>query len=151
LEEQKPTIEKAIDEQKLEILNHKLLVENQDQDRIEQLLETSKQWQVNVPLIDALLYMLGHVKNLKEIIRNKKTLEELEVITLSKECSAILQKKLPQKLNDLGSFTIPCIIGSVTIKDVLADLGASINVMPYSMFKKLGMGTPRPTKMTIQQ
>src|SRR5262249_16054392 len=63
---------------------------------------------------------------------------------------AILQNKLPKKLKDLGCFTIPCTIGSLTINDALADLGASINVMLYSMFKKLEMGTPRPTGMFIQ-
>src|SRR5262249_27074268 len=114
------------------------------------MLETFKQLQANVPLIDALLYMPNHIKDLGKVVCNKRKLEEFEIITLSEKCSAILQNKLPKKLKDPGSFTIPCTIGSLTINDALANLGASINVMPYSMFKKLEMGAPRPTKMSIQ-
>ncbi|KAK5838672.1 hypothetical protein PVK06_007407 [Gossypium arboreum] len=69
---------------------------------------------------------------------------------LNEECSAILQNKLPTKLNDPGSFTIPCLIGSLNIEKALADLSASINLMPYKMFKQLGLGEPKPTRMSIQ-
>src|SRR5262249_54079958 len=81
---------------------------------------------------------------------NKRKLEELKLVTLSEECSAILQRKLPPKLKDPGCFTIPCTLGSLSIDKALADLGANINVMPYSMFKKLGLGEPKPTRLTIQ-
>ncbi|KAA3465595.1 protein NYNRIN-like [Gossypium australe] len=64
--------------------------------------------------------------------------------------TAILQNKLPTKLKDPGSFTIPCLIGSLNIKKALADLSASINLMPYKMFKQLGLGEPKPTRMNIQ-
>src|SRR5262249_54848586 len=94
--------------------------------------------------------MPKYVKYLKEIMSNKRKLEDLARITLSEECLAILQNKLPQKLKDPGSFTIPCTIGSLSIDRALADLGAGINLMPYSMFKRLGLGEPRPTRMSIQ-
>ncbi|NAW23511.1 hypothetical protein FGF82_23575, partial [Salmonella sp. gx-f9] len=69
---------------------------------------------------------------------------------LNAVCSAILQNKLANKLKDPGSFTIPCLIVSLNVKNVLADLGASINVMPYKMFKQLGLGKPKQTRMSIQ-
>src|SRR5262249_51113307 len=98
---------------------------------------------------DALLYLPNHIKNLEDILRNKRKLDEVDVVALSEESSAILQHKLPLKLKDPGSFTIPCTICSLTIEDALADLGASINVMPYKKFKKLEIGELRPTKMSI--
>ena len=61
-------------------------------------------------------------------------------MALSEECSTILQSKLPEKLKDPGSFTIPFSFGSLIVEKALADLGASINLMPYKMFKKLGLG-----------
>src|SRR5262249_32146968 len=122
---------------------------HQEREKIEHLIDTLKQIKVNVPLIDALLHMPNHVKNLEDILRNKRKLDEADVVTLSEESSAILQHKLPPKLEDPGSFTIPCNIGSLTIEDALADLGASINVLPYKKFKKLGIGELKPTQMAI--
>ncbi|XP_070014679.1 uncharacterized protein [Nicotiana sylvestris] len=54
------------------------------------------------------------------------------------------------KLEDPGAFTIPCTIGSAEFAKALCDLGASINLMPYSVFKTLGIGQPRPTSMRLQ-
>ena len=94
--------------------------------------------------------MPRYAKFLKEILTNKKKLKEHERINLNEECSAILQNKLPQKLKDPGSFTIPCIIGDCSFDKVLCDLGASINLMPFSIFRKLGLGEPKPTTITLQ-
>ncbi|GKC59319.1 reverse transcriptase domain-containing protein [Tanacetum coccineum] len=58
-------------------------------------------------------------------------------------CKTVLQNELPLKEKDLRSFVIPCIIGNTTVSNALADLGASISVMPFSMFKHLGLGNPR--------
>ena len=63
---------------------------------------------------------------------------------------ALVLNKLPQKKIDPRSFTIPCSIGDSPIRNALADLGASINLMPASMFKRLGLGKTSPTKMSIQ-
>ena len=75
---------------------------------------------------------------------------DFETITLTEECSAILKRKLPQKLKDPGSFTIPCTIGNAIFERALCDLGASINLMPLSIFKHLGLGEARPTTVTLQ-
>ena len=69
---------------------------------------------------------------------------------LSGECSAILQKILPQKLKDPGSFTLPCTIGDSFFYKVLCDLGASINLMPLSVYKKLGLGEMKQTTISLQ-
>src|SRR5262249_15210347 len=148
-EKQPLTTEREIEENKLEKLDPELKAQNQEQEEIKHLIDTLKQIKVNVPLIDALLHMPNHVKNLEDILRNKRKLDEADVVTLSEESSAILQHKLPPKLEDPGNFTIPCTIGSLTIEDALADLGASINVMPYKKFKKLGIGELKPTQMAI--
>ncbi|KAG8491021.1 hypothetical protein CXB51_014153 [Gossypium anomalum] len=87
---------------------------------------------------------------LKELLANKQKLDEASHVELNAVCSAILQNKLPNKLKDLRSFTIPCLIGSLDVNNALADLGVSINVMPYKMFKQLGLGKPKQTRMSIQ-
>ncbi|KAK5840268.1 hypothetical protein PVK06_009159 [Gossypium arboreum] len=94
--------------------------------------------------------MPNAVKFLKELLTNKRKLDEASYVGLNAVCSALLQNKLANKLKDLGSFTIPCLIGSLDVNNALADLGASINVMPYKMFKQLGLRKPKQTRMSIQ-
>ncbi|KAK5843247.1 hypothetical protein PVK06_005697 [Gossypium arboreum] len=94
--------------------------------------------------------MPTYAKFLKELLTNKRKFEDLATVELNKECSTILQNKLPTKLKDPGSFTIPCLIGSLNVKKALADLGASVNLMAYKIFKQLGLGEPKPTRMSIQ-
>ncbi|KAD5507914.1 hypothetical protein E3N88_15617 [Mikania micrantha] len=113
-------------------------------------LELFKQLHINLPFVEALAQMPKYAKFLKDILTNKKKLEELSHVILSEECSAILQNKLPQKMNDPRSFTIPCLIGSLSVSNALADLGASINLMPYAVFEKLGVEELKPTRMSIQ-
>ncbi|KAK5771687.1 hypothetical protein PVK06_047924 [Gossypium arboreum] len=94
--------------------------------------------------------MPTYAKFLKELLTNKRKFEDLSTVGLNEECSAILQNKLPTKLKDPRSFTIPCLIGSLNVQKELVDLGASINLIPYKMFKQLGLGEPKPTRMSIQ-
>ncbi|XP_062112540.1 uncharacterized protein LOC133823710 [Humulus lupulus] len=86
---------------------------------------------------------------MKEILSKKKKLEDYEIVALTEEYSAILQKKLPPKLKDLGSFAIPCSIGDSVMTKTLCDLGASVNLIPLSIFWKLKLGEARPT-MSLQ-
>lgn len=81
---------------------------------------------------------------------NKRKLNDLETVTLDEECSAVLQNKLPPKLRDSRSFSIPCDIGSNTFDKVLCDLGSSINLMPYSPAKKLGIRSIKPTTVSLK-
>ncbi|CAL1379245.1 unnamed protein product [Linum trigynum] len=70
-------------------------------------------------------------------------------MTLGEECSAFLLDRFPKKRSNLGSFTIPLDIGDHHIDNVLADLGASVNVMPYKLFKKLEVGELKTSKLSI--
>ncbi|XP_062075671.1 uncharacterized protein LOC133779773 [Humulus lupulus] len=79
-----------------------------------------------------------------------RRLGEFETVALTEGCSAILKSKIPPKLKDPGSFTIPCSIGGRDVGRALCDLGASINLMPMSIFKKLGIGEARPATVTLQ-
>lgn len=94
--------------------------------------------------------MPKYAKFLKDLLSNKKKLEDLSMVILSEECSEILQNKLPTKRTDLGSFTIPCLIGNFSVSNALTDLGTSVNLMPYAVFTKLGLGEPTLTQMSIQ-
>ncbi|GKD48214.1 DNA-directed DNA polymerase [Tanacetum coccineum] len=69
---------------------------------------------------------------------------------MNERCSAVLLNKLPSKEKDPWSFTIPCDIGQLHINNALADLGASISLMPYTMYKKLGLGEPKATRMNLE-
>ncbi|XP_035834251.1 uncharacterized protein LOC118482724 [Helianthus annuus] len=94
--------------------------------------------------------MPKYSKFMRDILTHKRKIETLQLVNLSEECSAVLLNKLPQKKIDPGSFTIPCSIGRSPVHNALADLGASINLMPASMFDRLGLGKTSPTKMSIQ-
>ena len=87
---------------------------------------------------------------MKDVLSKKRKLGDYETVAMSEECSAILQKKLPPKLKDLGSFITPCAIGNAVFERALCDLGASINLMSWSIFKKLKLGEARPTTVTLQ-
>ena len=84
--------------------------------------------------------MPSYVKFMKEILVNDRKSSDYETVALSEECSAILQKKFPPKLKDLGNFTFPCTIGNSIFERALYDWGASINLMSLSIFKKLSLG-----------
>ncbi|XP_024029937.1 uncharacterized protein LOC112094091 [Morus notabilis] len=103
-------------------------------------LEIFKKIHINIPFVDALEQMPNYVKFMNDVMAKKRRLEDFETVKLTEECSAILQRKLPQKLKDPGSFTIPCTIGDSHFEKALCDLGASINLMPLSVFRKLGLG-----------
>ena len=88
-------------------------------------MDVFKKLHINIPFIDALEQMPSYVKFMKDILSRN----------LTEECSAILQRKLPHKLKDPGNFTIPCKIGNSIFERALFDLGASINLMPLSIFR----------------
>ena len=113
-------------------------------------MDVFKKLHINIPFTDALEQMPSNVKFMKDILSQKRRLADFETVNLIEECSAILQRKLLQKLKDPGSFTILCTIGNAIFERALCDLGASINLMPLSIFKRLGLGEARPTTVTLQ-
>ncbi|GKD74096.1 DNA-directed DNA polymerase [Tanacetum coccineum] len=94
--------------------------------------------------------MPKYAKFLKGLLSNKTMLEEAYTVTLNERCSAVLINKLPSKEKDPGSFNIPCDIGHLHINNALADLGANISLMSYTMYEKLGLGEPKPTRMSLE-
>ncbi|KAL5577699.1 hypothetical protein UlMin_019398 [Ulmus minor] len=112
-------------------------------------IDKFKSLHINLPFVDMLEQMPKYAKFLKEVLSNKRKLEANEKVMLTKECSAILQRKLPPKLKDPRSFTIPCTIGDFNFDKVLCDLSASINLMRLSIFRKLGLGEVKPTTVSL--
>ena len=84
--------------------------------------------------------MPTYEKFLKEILNKKKKIVEEGIVNLTATCSAVIQQKLPAKMKDPGSFTIPCSIGKYEFKKALYDSGASINLMPLSVVHRLSLG-----------
>ncbi|GJW03916.1 DNA-directed DNA polymerase, partial [Tanacetum coccineum] len=113
------------------------LRKEKDEAQQKKFLENLKQLHINLPFIKPLDQMPKYGKFLKSLLTNKARLEEACKIIMNKRCSAILLNKLPSKEKDPGSFTIPCDIGQLHIDNALANLGASISLMPYTMYKKL--------------
>ncbi|GJZ14262.1 reverse transcriptase domain-containing protein [Tanacetum coccineum] len=101
---------------------------------------------INVPLIDVLAGMPNYRKFLKELVSSKNKLEQISSAILNDECSTIIQNKVPPKLGYPGSFLIPCTFNKTFSCNALADLGASINLMPYSLYAKLSLETLKPKK-----
>ncbi|GJY00734.1 DNA-directed DNA polymerase [Tanacetum coccineum] len=86
----------------------------------------------------------------KSLLSNKKKLFELANTLLNENCSAVLLKKLPETLRDPGKFLIPCDFPELVECLALANLGASINLMPLSVWKKLSLPELTPTRMTLE-
>ncbi|GJU39226.1 reverse transcriptase domain-containing protein [Tanacetum coccineum] len=105
---------------------------------------------INVPLVDVLAGMSNYGKFLKDLVSNKSKMEQIFATFLTEECSAILQNKLPPKLGDPRSFLIPCKLANSVEYLALADLGASINLMTYSLYVALSKTTLKPMRMSIR-
>ncbi|XP_057780767.1 uncharacterized protein LOC130999277 [Salvia miltiorrhiza] len=118
--------------------------------KLAKFMEMFSKLHINIPLLDALRDMPGYAKFLKDAVSNKKKLGKYETINLSEECSAVLQRKLPLKQKDPGSFTIACMMGGQNFSHALCDLGASINLMPLSIFNRLEIGDIKPTSIALQ-
>ncbi|XP_052626878.1 uncharacterized protein LOC128133460 [Lactuca sativa] len=96
------------------------------------ILDILRKVEVNILLLDAIKQIPRYAKFLKELCTKKRNLQGHEKISMSENVSAILQRELPPKCKDPGMFTVPCNIGDVTFSSSMLDLGASINVIPYS-------------------
>ncbi|XP_070004096.1 uncharacterized protein [Nicotiana sylvestris] len=124
------------------------LEKQKNEKHFKKFIDMMKSLSVNVPLVEALEQILGYVKFMKDLV-TKKIYMDCETIKMTHQVSAIVHSMAP-KLEDPGAFTIPCTTGSANFAKELCDLGASINLMPYSVFKTLGIGQPRVTSMRLQ-
>nr|GEX87488.1 reverse transcriptase domain-containing protein [Tanacetum cinerariifolium] len=108
-----------------------------------------KQLHINITLVDALILIPKYHKLLKALLFNKEKLLELANTPLNENCLAVILKKLPEKHGDLGKFLISCGFSKLKCK-ALVDLGASINLMPLSVWKKLGLPELISTRKTLE-
>ncbi|XP_057740272.1 uncharacterized protein LOC130957433 [Arachis stenosperma] len=112
-------------------------------------LEIFKTLYINISFIKALEQMSLYAKFMKDLLSKKKSLKEGQTVVMTKECSAIIQRNFPTKKKDPGSFQIPCIIGNTTFDRALYELGASINLMPLSVMKRLQIQELKPTHIAL--
>ena len=108
-----------------------------------------KKLEINIPFVEALAQMPYYAKFMKDILSKKMKLDEDGVVSLSAKISVIIQKNLPLKMQDPSSFTIPCTIGNYEFGRALCDFGASINLMPLFVVKRLSLGELTSTTMTL--
>ncbi|KAM1489303.1 hypothetical protein ACFXTO_032582 [Malus domestica] len=125
-------------------------LQSKNEEEEKDVLETFRKVQVNIPLLDAIKQIPKYAKFLKKLCTTKKRFREKEVVHVSENVSAILQRKLPPKCKDPGSFTIPCVIGNTRFESAMLDLGASINVMPYSIYASMNLGKLKNDGVIIQ-
>nr|GEZ72097.1 reverse transcriptase domain-containing protein [Tanacetum cinerariifolium] len=97
-----------------------------------------------------LFFVPKFASTIKSLLTNKDKLFELAKVPLNENCSAMILKKLPENLGDPGKFLIPCDFLGMDACHALADLGASINLMPLSIWKKLSLPELTPTRMTLE-
>ncbi|XP_070029991.1 uncharacterized protein [Nicotiana sylvestris] len=126
------------------------LVKQKKADQYKKFMEMLRQIQLNIPLMDALREMPGYAKMMKDLMSWKFDFQDLSTVTLTQTYNTVVAKPIAQKMLDLGSFTIPCTIGSYAFVKALCDLGASINLMSLAMYTTLGIGRARPTSMLLQ-
>nr|GFA44860.1 reverse transcriptase domain-containing protein [Tanacetum cinerariifolium] len=110
-------------------------------------MEIFRDLHFELSFFDALIHMPKFAPMFKKLLNNKDKLIELTKTPLNENCSAVVLKKLPEKLGDPGRFLIPCDFTGLDNCLALADLGASINLMPLSIWKKLRLPTLNDTKM----
>ncbi|GKA45639.1 reverse transcriptase domain-containing protein [Tanacetum coccineum] len=123
--------------------------ENADEQK-EKFYEIFKDMSFKISFMDALTLMPKFASTLKALIGNKEKLSEMARTPLNEHCSAVILNKLPEKLGDPGRFLIPCKFPGMDECLALADLGASINLMPFSVWKKLNLPDLTPTCMTLE-
>ncbi|XP_021737224.1 uncharacterized protein LOC110703747 [Chenopodium quinoa] len=113
-------------------------------------LEMLKEVHLSIPLTEAMTQMPRYSKFLKDILSGKRDCNEIDLVELGECCSALIHNDLPEKMKDPGNFSIPCKIKRKMFENALCDLGASVSIMPFSVFKKLNLGELLPTNMTLQ-
>ncbi|GJV68403.1 reverse transcriptase domain-containing protein [Tanacetum coccineum] len=116
----------------------------------EKIFQMFQDLRFDISFADALLLMPRFAPTIRNLLMNKEKLLELAKIPLNENCSAMLLKKLPEKLGDPGKFLIPCDFLGMDVCHALGDLGASINLMPLSIWKKLSLPELTPTGMTLE-
>ena len=114
-----------------------------------EMLEVLRQVKVNIPFLDMIKQVPTYAKFLKDLCTVKKGLNVNKKAFLTEQVRAIIECKTPVKYKDPGCPTISMNIGGISVEKALLDLGASVNLLPYSMYKQLGWGELKPTSLTL--
>lgn len=119
---------------------------------MEDMIETFKQVKINLPLIEAIRQVPSYAKFLKDLCtqKRKSRTNVTQKVLLAEGVSSVFHTSTAPKLPDPGTPTISCIIGDLLIERALLDLGASVNLMPYSVYERFGLGELKPTSITLQ-
>ena len=120
------------------------------EEQFSKFLNLFKKIEINIPFAEVISQMPLYAKFLKEELSKKRKIAEEGIVNMTASCSAIIQQKLPAKMKDPGSFTIPCSIGKCEFKKALCYSSASINLMPLSVVQRLSLGELTPTTITLQ-
>nr|XP_016441215.1 PREDICTED: uncharacterized protein LOC107766846 [Nicotiana tabacum] len=148
--EQVVEVEDSEEEVEVEVEVQLLLkLKDSRRSKLEKFYDILKQLSVNIPFVEAFQEMPGFAKYLKDLI-NKKKITQNKVVNVTHQVCSIIATTAIQKKEDPGTFTIPCTIGLRDFARALCDNGASINLMPLAIYKKVGLGMPRPTSMRLQ-
>nr|GEY41454.1 reverse transcriptase domain-containing protein [Tanacetum cinerariifolium] len=123
---------------------------DQANEQIEKFYEIFKEMSFEISFTDALILMPKFASTLKALIGNKEKLSEMARTPMNEHCSTVILNKLPRKLGDPGKFLIPCEFPGMDECLALADLGASINLMPLSVWEGLSLPELTPTCMTLK-
>ena len=113
------------------------------------MLEVLRQVKVNIPLLDMIKQVPTYAKFLKDLGIVKRGLNVDKKAFLTEQVSAIIQCKTPVKYKDSGCPTISVNIGGTYVEKVLLDPSASVNLLPYSLYKQLELGELKPTSITL--
>ena len=105
-----------------------------------EILEVLRQVKVNIPLLDKIKQVPTYAKFFKDLCTVKRGFNMNKKAFMAEQVSAIIECKTPVKYKDLGCPTISVNIGGTSVEKALLDLGASVNLLPYSMYKQLGLG-----------
>ena len=115
-----------------------------------EILEVFKQVKVNIPLLDAIKQIPSHAKFFKVLCIVKRKLNVHKKAFFTRQVSAIIQNNRPHKFKDPGCPTISCVIGNSKIEKAFLDLGTSVNLLSYLVYKQLGLGELKPTSIILQ-
>ena len=113
-------------------------------------MELFKQVKINIPLIEAIQRVLAYSKYIKDLLTVKRKSSVKKKAYLANQVSSIINHELPPKFKDHGIPIISCVISDYIVNRVLLDLGASVNLLLYSVYKQLGLGELKPINITLQ-
>ncbi|RVW93731.1 hypothetical protein CK203_043391 [Vitis vinifera] len=118
-------------------------------DKTLEILEVLKQVKINIPLLDMIKQVLAYAKFLKDLCTVKRRIKLSKKAFLTEQVSTIIENKVMVKCKDSGYPTISVQIGDSYVERALLDLGASVNLLPYSIYKQLGLGELKATTITL--